>query len=216
MWTGSRIAHNPDPDGITTLLVLTDEGKEGLDVMIRSADGFVARGVTGVYYEYSWVPSFAFREVPGGEYEVWVEGEPSRVIEAKVDPGWRAVVDLEWKIVTPGPVVTPGGWIAEVVDNSSGMDPIGAFSILVVRTGGIGNKIRITAPGGYESHCITGTKPEHGPGACDIGGLNAGTYQVNLDGTDATVELYLDGIGSAVVEFRPAGVHPSPVSWPDP
>jgi hypothetical protein len=27
---------------------------------------------------------------------------------------------------------------------------------------------------------------------------------VNLDGTYATVELYLDGIGSAVVEFRPA------------
>jgi hypothetical protein len=53
--------------------------------------------------------------------------------------------------------------------------------------------------------CVTGTKPEHGVGACDFGGLNAGTYLVNLDGTYATVEIYLDGIGSAVVEFRPAG-----------
>ncbi|GAB4539280.1 MAG: hypothetical protein Kow0063_27920 [Anaerolineae bacterium] len=205
MWTGSQIAHNQDPDEITTLLVLVDEGNEGLDVMIRSSDGFVARGVTGVYYEFSWLPSFAFRGIPGGDYEVWIEGQASKKVKARVDPGWRATVDLHWKIVSPDPVVSPDGWIAEVVDNTSGSEPIGAFSILVVRTGAIGNKIRVTAPGGFEAVCITGTKPEHGPGACDMGGLNAGTYQVILDGTQAAVEVYLDGVGTATVEFRPAG-----------
>jgi hypothetical protein len=205
MWVGSQIAHSADPDEITTLLVLVEEGNEDLDVMIRSADGFVARGVTGVYYEYSWLPSFAFRGIPGGDYEVWIDGQESKVIKASVDPGWRATVDMHWKIVSPDPVVSPDGWLAEVVDNTSGSEPIGAFSILIVRTGAIGNKIRISAPGEFEAVCVTGTKPEHGVGACDFGGLNAGTYTVNLDGTYATAELYLDGIGSAVVEFRPAG-----------
>jgi hypothetical protein len=43
-----------------------------------------------------------------------------------------------------------------------------------------------------------------------MGGLNAGTYQVILDGADVAVEVYLDGIGSAVVEFRPAPPHSGP------
>lgn len=207
MWTGSQIAHSADPDEITTLLVLVEEGNEGLDVMIRSKDGFAARGVTAVFYEYSWLPNFAFRHIPGGEYEIWIDGEKSRVIKAEVDPGWRATVDLKHKIVTPGAVVSPDGWVAEVVDNSNGSDPIGAASILVVKTGGIGNKIRLTAPGQFEAVCVTGTKPEHGVGACDFGGLSPGTYWVTLDGTYATVEIYVDGVGTAEVHFRRASTH---------
>jgi len=204
-WVGSQTAHNADPDEITTLLVMVHEG-EGKDVMIRSRDGFVARGFTGVYYEYSWIPTFAFRNIPGGEYEVWVDGEPSRTVRVRLDPGFRALVEFKWKIVSTGGMISPSGWIGEVVENTSGNEPIGAFSILVVRTGAIGNKIRVTAPGGYEAVCITGTKLEHGTGACDVGGLNAGTYQVILDGADIAVELYLDGIGTALVEFRPVAV----------
>jgi hypothetical protein len=214
-WVGTQIALNPDPDEITKLVVLTHD-KEGLDVFIRSADGFVARGVTGVYYEYSWIPSFAFAGIPGGNYQVWIEGEPSRFAQVRVEPGQRTTVEFKYKIVSEGPIVSPSGWIGEVVENTSGDKPIGAFSILVVRTGNIGNKIRVTAPGGFEAICITGTKPEHGTGACDVGGLNAGTYQVILDGADIAVELYLDGIGTARVEFRPApsGPRPWPVSDP--
>ncbi len=203
MWTGSQTAISVDPDEITTLLVMTHDG-EKLDVMIRSADGFVARGVTGVYYEYSWIPTFAFRGIPGGEYEVWIEGQPSRTIKAKVEPGQRTLVEFKWKVVSTDLIVSPAGWVGEVVENTSGTEPIGAASILVVRTGAIGNKIRVTAPGGYEGLCITGTKLEYGLGACDVGGLNAGTYQVILDGADIAVEVYLDGVGNATVEFRPA------------
>jgi LysM repeat protein len=203
MWTGSQTAISVDPDEITTLLVMTHDA-ENLDLMIRSTDGFVARGVTGVYYEYSWIPTFAFRGIPGGEYEVWIEGQPSRTIKAKVEPGQRTLVEFKWKVVSTDLIVSPAGWTGEVVENTSGTEPIGAASILVVRTGAIGNKIRVTAPGGYEGICITGTKLEHGPGACDVGGLNAGTYQVILDGADIAVEVYLDGVGNATVEFWPA------------
>jgi LysM repeat protein len=202
-WVGSQTANNPDPDGITTLIVMTHD-KEGLKVVIRSKDGFVARGVTGVYYEYSWIPTFAFRSIPGGLYEVWVEGEPSQVVTARVDPGNRALVEFKSELVSTHIRPSPAGWIGEVVENTSGSKPIGAFSILVVKTGAIGNIVRVTAPGGFDAPCVTGTKPEYGPGACDMGGLNAGTYKVILDGADIAVEVYLDGIGTAVIEFRPA------------
>jgi LysM repeat protein len=213
-WVGTQTANNPDPDEITTLVVMTHE-KEKVDVFIRSGD-FVARGVTGVYYEYSWIPTFAFRGIPGGEYEVWVDGEPSQVAKARVDPGGRTWVEFKWKLVSTDLMASPSGWVGEVVENTSGDKPIGAFSILVVRTGAIGNKVRVTAPGGFEALCITGTKLEHGPGACDVGGLNAGTYHVILDGAGIAVELYLDGIGTAVVEFRPAAAYAGaqPVSDP--
>jgi LysM repeat protein len=202
-WVGSQTANNPDPDGITTLIVMTHE-KEGVQVEIRSKQGFVAQGITGVYYEYSWIPTFAFRNIPGGLYEVRVEGEPSQVVNAKVDGGYRALVEFKSELVSTHVRPSPAGWIGEVVENTSGSEPIGAFSILVVKTGAIGNIVRVTAPGGFNAPCITGTKPEYGPGACDMGGLNAGTYKVILDGADIAVEVYLDGVGTAVIEFRPA------------
>jgi hypothetical protein len=47
-----------------------------------------------------------------------------------------------------------------------------------------------------------------------VGGLNAGTYQVILDGADIAVELYLDGVGTAAVEFRPVAVgDPARKEW---
>jgi LysM repeat protein len=202
-WVGSQTANNPDPDEITTLIVMTHE-KEGVQVEIRSREGFVARGITGVYYEYSWIPTFAFRNIPGGLYEVRVEGEPSQVVNARVDSGYRALVEFKSELVSTHVRPSPAGWIGEVVENTSGSEPIGAFSILVVKTGAIGNIVRVTAPGGFNAPCITGTKPEYGPGACDMGGLNAGTYKVILDGADIAVEVYLDGVGTAVIEFRPA------------
>jgi len=202
-WTGSQTSHDPDPDEITTLLVMTHDA-EDLDVMIKSSDGFVARGVTAVRYEFSWIPTFAFQDIPGGDYEVWVDGQPSTVVKANLDPGHRALVELRWKQISTDLVVSPSGWVGEVVDNTSGIEPIGVASILVIRTGAIGNKIRVTEPGGFEGICITGTKREHGRGACNMGGLNAGTYLVILDGADIAVEVYLDGVGTATIEFRPA------------
>jgi hypothetical protein len=201
-WTGSQTAHNADPDEITTMLILTHEA-EDVDVMIRSSEGFVARATTGTYFEFTWIPSFAFRGIPGGDYEVWVEGQPSKKVKAHVDPGWRAMVELKKQPVSGDLIVSPTGWVGEVVENTSGTKPIGAASVVVVRTGSIGSKIRVTAPGGYEAICVTGTKIEHGNGACDVGGLSPGTYQIILDGADIAVEVYLDGQGHAVVEFRP-------------
>ena len=199
-WIGSQTASNPDPDGITTLLVMTHDAKD-LDMTIYSTTGFAARGYSGVYFEYSWIPTFAFRGIPGGDYQVWISGKPSQLVKARVDPGFRTLVEFHYTVASINMPATPSGWIGEVTQNSSGIKPLGVASILVIRTGAIGNKIRVTA-GTYEGVCITGTKIELGPGACEIGGLTAGTYRVFLDGTDIAVDVYLDGRGTATVEFR--------------
>jgi LysM repeat protein len=200
-WVGSQTASNADPDGITTLLVMTHDAQD-LNIVIQSADGkFTARGVSGVYFEFSWIPTFAFRFIPGGDYLVWIENKPSQIAKVHVDPGFRTLVEFKYEIVSVPIPPTPGGWIGDVVQNTSGTKPIGVASILQVRTGAIGNIIRVTA-GTFEGKCVTGTKVELGPGACEMGGLSAGTYRVFLDGTDIAVDIYLDGVGTAQIDFR--------------
>jgi LysM repeat protein len=200
-WVGSQTASNADPDGITTLLVMTHDAQD-LNIVIQSADGkFTGRGVSGVYFEFSWIPTFAFRFIPDGDYLVWIENKPSQIAKVHVEPGFRTLVEFKYEIVSVDTPPTPGGWIGDVVQNSSGTKPLGVASILQVRTGAIGNVIRVTA-GTFEGKCVTGTKVELGPGACEMGGLSAGTYRVFLDGTDIAVDIYLDGVGTAQIDFR--------------
>jgi LysM repeat protein len=200
-WVGRQTASNADPDGITTLLVMTHDAQD-LNIVIQSSDGkFTGRGVSGVFFEFSWIPTFAFRYIPGGDYLVWIENKPSQIAKVHVDPGFRTLVEFTYEITSVPIPPTPGGWIGDVVKNTSGTKPIGVASILQVHTGGIGNIIRVTA-GTYEGKCVTGTKVELGPGACEIGGLTAGTYRVFLDGTDIAVDIYLDGVGTAQIDFR--------------
>ncbi|MCS7260799.1 MAG: LysM peptidoglycan-binding domain-containing protein [Anaerolineae bacterium] len=207
VWVGNQTADPEDPQRRTTLMVMVWDGK-GVPVIVRDASGAVKRRVASVNFEFSWVPTAVFRDIAPGFYDVFIEGEPTRVVRAQVHPGHRPLVEFRKKAVTPEggvAVATAGGtrWVANVVENTSSNKPLGPASILVVRTGMNDQTIRIKAPPGFETTCITGTKPEHGPGACDVGGLNAGTYQVILEGVGVGVELFLDGIGTATVEFRP-------------
>jgi hypothetical protein len=97
------------------------------------------------------------------------------------------------------------GWTYWIVSNSS--DPnrgIGVSSIIVVRVlnyGGV--PVRITGGGDWSDTCITGSKPELGPDACSFGGLWAGTYYLKPEGADIEVEIEMDGIGTAEVQFAP-------------
>ena len=207
VWVGNQTADPEDPQQRTTLMVMVWDGK-GVPVIVRDASGAVKRRVASVNFEFSWVPTAVFRDIAPGFYDVFIEGEPTRVVRAQVHPGHRPLVEFRKKAVTPegGVAVAAASgtrWVANVVENTSGNKPLGPASILVVRTGMNDQTIRIKAPPGFETTCITGTKPEHGPGACDVGGLNAGVYQVILEGAGVGVELFLDGIGTATVEFHP-------------
>ena len=203
-WVGSQTADFLDPDSINTMVVPTWDKKD-VNIVIRSQSGFVGAGATGEYYEFGWVPNFAFRGIPAGIYEVWIENEPCKIATAEVKDDRRTIVDFKMKETIPDEIgaASAGGWTADLVENNCGTVDKGVSSIVVVRTGANGQRIRVTAPGGYEATCTTGTKAEHGPGACNIGGLSAGTYQITVDGSGTWLELYLDGHCNATVEFRP-------------
>jgi hypothetical protein len=64
-----------------------------------------------------------------------------------------------------------------------------------------GVPVAISGGGGWEATCITGTKPEYGPDACEFGGLWPGTYVLRPEGSDAAVTVDMDGLGVALVEF---------------
>ncbi|MFC2015669.1 hypothetical protein ACFLUM_01920 [Chloroflexota bacterium] len=95
------------------------------------------------------------------------------------------------------------GWQAWIVSNSSGeQEGTGVWSVIVVRVlGWAGVPVAITGGGGWTATCTTGSKPEHGPDACDFGGLWPGTYRLHPQGSDLSLEVTMDGLGVAVVEF---------------
>lgn len=101
---------------------------------------------------------------------------------------------------TPKPAA---GWQAWIVSNTSGQQQgTGVWSVIVVRVlnyGGV--PVRIRSEGGFEATCVTGAKPEHGPDACDFGGLWPSTYFLQPEGSDIEVEIEMDGLGWAEVHF---------------
>lgn len=109
------------------------------------------------------------------------------------------------KTATPGPSPIPAGagWSGRVVSNTSFQQVgTGVSSAIVVRVPQRpGTWVAITGGGGWNSSCVTGTKPEYGPSACEFGGLWPGTYTLRPEGADAEVEVQMDGLGMAIVEF---------------
>jgi hypothetical protein len=90
-----------------------------------------------------------------------------------------------------------------VVSNSSEHgEKSGIASVIVVRVQNWpGVPIHISGGGGWSATCITGTKPEYGDAACDFGGLWPSTYTVSPEGSDLEIEVNMDGLGTAFVEF---------------
>ncbi|MBN1658233.1 MAG: hypothetical protein JXA93_07525 [Anaerolineae bacterium] len=105
---------------------------------------------------------------------------------------------------TPRPTGTPAtGWQSWIISNTS--DPEsegGVWSVIVIRVlnyGGI--PVHIRTSGGFEATCITGSKPEIGPDACEFSALSRGTYYLRPDDADLETEIWMDGRGRAEVHF---------------
>lgn len=49
----------------------------------------------------------------------------------------------------------------------------------------------------------TGSRPEYGPYFCQLGPVKSGWYTLSVEGAGGTVDLWLDGTGSATVTFSP-------------
>lgn len=105
----------------------------------------------------------------------------------------------------PGPTKASSGWQGWVISNTSGeQEGTGVWSVIVVRVlNYAGVPVQISAGGSWSATCITGTKPEYGPDACEFGGLWPSIYTLQPEGADVQLEVEMDGLGVAFVEFAP-------------
>jgi hypothetical protein len=204
-WVGEVYPAWPDPNGITTLIVNTDE--KTLDplptVWIRSGD-YEAKGELGLVPEFGIDKlRFVFKYIPPGDYDVWFEDPnmESEKVPVEVDPGPRVEVAIRPGLSFSGPTfASPSGWYIGAWDNpSKPKQNIGGWSNILVRTPASGLNVIIESEGGgYKAKCFTGSK---GPGACDFAGLMAGIYFIWIDGTDLRLKTYMDGNAYATFEF---------------
>ncbi len=205
-WCVSSTYQAQADDGLTSLVIKT-MGKEGQTVKVKRSDGDAVNVITGVSPGYN--ADQVMYPVAPGKYQVWIDGgdgdkaPDSEAVHFTINPGQR--VWLEFGLTSASENPRPrsyNGWSGYVSRNGSDIVPGDTVaSVLIVHAGASGLPIRIKAEGEYGALCYTGTKPEHGGDACEFGGLWPGKYTVLLDGTEVSVEVYVDGEETAEVTF---------------
>lgn len=191
----------PDLNGITTVVVQTDT-EFGKLIRLRSGDYEVKAETQYLSGEFG-PSSVAFRYLPPGDYDVWVDDEktPSEKVPISLDAGQRVNVAFSKQVRFQGQTyASPDGWVLSGWENpSKPKQNIGGWSNILIKTSATGLTILAESEGGgYKASCLTGSK---GPGSCDFAGLMAGFYFIKIDGTQLTVKIYMDGNAYATLEF---------------
>jgi hypothetical protein len=197
-WVG-RVVKDEPGIGIGTIVVRV-LGLKDKPVILRSGP-WSAQGLTGTKPEYGEY-AVEFGGLNRGDFSVELE-DLGVAMPIHLQPGGFLMVEFRYDVLpTPTPTPRPGVWVGAVTSNTSGDAWSGAWSTIVVKIPGVdGLPITLDSSGGYVTTCITGTKPEHGPGACEVGGLWPATYRVIPEGLGPVIDVWLDGAGSATVEF---------------
>jgi hypothetical protein len=83
------------------------------------------------------------------------------------------------------------------------------FATIAVRVVGrpAGQEVKIQS-NDWSAICKTGTKPEHGPDACEFGALNAGTYRLTPKDLDTYLDVSVGLQDFVLVEFHYTGPPP--------
>lgn len=184
--------------GVGTIVVRA-LGLKDQPIILRSGP-WSTRGLTGSKPEYG-EDAVEFGGLNQGDFSVELEGLGAAV-PVHLRPGGFLLVEFRYGLLpTPTPTPQPGVWVGAVTRNTSGHAPSGAWSTIIVKIPGADSLTVTLDSGGFVTQCITGTKPEHGPGACEVGGLWPGTYRVTPQGLGPSVDVWVDGQGSATVEF---------------
>jgi hypothetical protein len=210
---------------VNSAIVVVVAGKPWHEVEIRS-DGWSTTAKTGYKPEYG-PDACEFGGLRAGTYTIIPKGLGTSAQVTMDGWGW-AQIRFE-QVSAPGPAALPSqplptpvpasasatavsqpsptaarpSWQGRVVSNTSGQRlGSGVSSVIVVRVlGWVGVPVTITGGGGWTTTCITGTKPEYGWDACEFGGLWPASYRLLPEGAAGEVEVTVDGLGMAIVEF---------------
>jgi hypothetical protein len=199
-WVGSVVQDEVRPGVSVSSIVVRVPGRGGQSVILRSG-AWSTRGVTGTKPEYG-ADAVEFGGVGAGDFTVELEGLGG-VLPVHLQQGGFVVVEFRYDVLpTATPTPQRGVWVGAVTSNTSGPKPAsGVWSVIVVKIPGVDNLPVAITTDGFATSCVTGTKPEFGPGACNVGGLWPGTYRVTPQGIGLSVDVWVDGQGSATVEF---------------
>jgi hypothetical protein len=203
-WQGQILRREPPPQG-TYLgsIAVQVVAVKGITVQLTSG-GWHMEGVTGSKPEHGDY-AVEFGGLPGGTYYASVPDLAAGPTPVELPAGGFALLQFSYGLVpptTPTPTPVHGTWTGGVTSNTSGTEPAGGvWSNIIVKVGDRkGLTVRLHADG-FDTTCVTGTKPEYGEGACEFGGLWPGTYRVTPEGLGPSVTLFMDGRGTAMVEF---------------
>jgi hypothetical protein len=203
-WQGQLIRQPPPPQGAYLgSIAVQVAAVKGITVQLTAGDWHM-EGVTGSKPEYGDY-AVEFGGLPGGTYYASVPVLATEPFPVKLPGGGFALVQFTYgplPTATPGPTPVPGSWTGGVTSNTSGTEPAGGvWSNIIVKVGNYkGLTVRLHIDG-FDASCVTGTKPEYGDGACEFGGLWPGTYRVTPEGLGPSITVFMDGRGTAVVEF---------------
>ena len=194
-WIG-EVAQNFAHPG-QTLIVRAPLGNH--PVIVKSG-GWQTRGLTGTKPEYG-DGAVEFAGLSPGDYIIELVGLGK--ISVALEAEHFMLVQFNYQAAPPPtPTPKPGQWTAAVIGNTSGSEPGGgAWSILTIEVGGWDNLKVIVSSQGTQLECITGSKPELGPGVCQIGGLWPAEYHIQPAGIPISQTVELDGRGVARVAF---------------
>lgn len=168
-------------------------------VILRSGP-WQAEGRTGAKPEYG-DHAVEFSGLSPGEYTVELVGLAETTVTMPANR-YKLVQFHRTLPPTPTPMPEPGSWTAVLVRNTSGSQPYAGVSSIITVQVGTWNNIEVTIrTDGYETSCVTGSKPELGSGVCQVGGLGSATYSIEPEGVPITFEVTVDGAGIAEVAF---------------
>jgi hypothetical protein len=199
-WVGSVVQDDVRPGVAVSSIVVRVLGRGGQPVILRSG-AWSTRGLSGTKPEYG-ENAVEFGGVGAGDFSVELEGLGA-VLPVHLRQGGFMVIEFRYDVLpTATPTPQHGIWVGAVTSNTSGPQAAsGVASIIIVKIPGVNNSPVAITTDGFATSCVTGAKPEYGPGACDVGGLWPGTYRVTPQGLGLSVDVWVDGRGSATVEF---------------
>jgi len=140
--------------------------------------------------------TYRFEQLPAGTYTITVAG--TQLSKAGLRTNGTD------QITAPDIELPPTNWTVAITKNTSGTVPTNAGrSVIIVSViDRPALTVRIYTADWSGTTNRTGTKPEYGPFACEFAPLRAGTYTVEPEGLGIRRSVWVDGVGTARVEFR--------------